>query len=65
MAKDRDISPREAAKRLGVRLDSVYGLIWAGKLEAHKFEGRWRVLTSAVEGRLRSREAQRAGTPDR
>jgi len=60
MAKQKDISPREAAARLGVRLDSLYALIWAGKLTAHKLEGRWRISACAVEERLRTKEAERA-----
>jgi excisionase family DNA binding protein len=60
MAKQKDISPREAATRLRVRLDSLYALIWAGKLMAHKLEGRWRVSVSAVEERLRAKEGKHA-----
>ncbi len=51
----RDLSPREAAERLRVRLDTLYALIWAGKLEAHKLDGRWRIPFSAVEARLKQR----------
>lgn len=51
----RDLSPREVAKRLHIRLDSVYSLIWAGKLRAHKSDGRWRIPSDAVEVRLRQR----------
>ena len=64
MSKRGDLAPREAAKRLGVRLDSVYSLIWAGKLEAHKLDGRWRVSADAVDERLRAKEAGR-GTAQR
>jgi excisionase family DNA binding protein len=51
----RDLSPREAAERLCVRLDSLYALIWAGKLAAHKLDGRWRIPVGAVEARLKKR----------
>lgn len=57
MAKSKEMSARAAAVRLGLRLDSLYALIWAGKLEAHKLDGRWRVLASAVDARLRAKEA--------
>jgi excisionase family DNA binding protein len=57
MSKVRDLSPREIAQRLCVRLDSVYSLIWAGKLKAHKLDGRWRISVEAVEARLRQRGA--------
>lgn len=57
------VSPREAARMLGTRLDAVYGLIWAGRLQAEKRDGRWFVSQSAVEARLSSkaqRKVQRA-----
>jgi excisionase family DNA binding protein len=46
------VSPREAAQMLGIRLDAVYGLIWAGRLQAEKQDGRWLVSQSAVEARV-------------
>jgi excisionase family DNA binding protein len=55
MSKVRELSPREVAQRLRVRLDSVYSLIWAGKLKAHKLDGHWRVPVEAVEARLKQR----------
>jgi excisionase family DNA binding protein len=57
MSKVRELSPREVAQRLCVRLDSVYSLIWAGKLKAHKLDGRWRIPVEAVEARLKQRGA--------
>jgi excisionase family DNA binding protein len=64
MAKAKDVSPREAARRLGVRLDSLYALIWAGKLAAHKLDGRWHIPASAIEQRLQAKEPER-GTVER
>lgn len=57
MSKVKEISAREAAVRLGLRLDTLYAAIWAGKLQAHKLDGRWRIPLLAVEERLRAREA--------
>lgn len=51
----RDCSAREAAQRLGVRLDVVYALLWAGKLAARKIDGKWVIPIEAVEDRLKSR----------
>jgi excisionase family DNA binding protein len=51
----RELAPKDAAQRLGVRLDSVYSLIWAGKIEAHKLDGRWRIPFDAIEQRLKQR----------
>ncbi len=56
MAKAKELSPREAAQRLGIRLDSLYALIWAGKLMAHKLDGRWRIRADAVEARLKTKK---------
>jgi len=64
MSKEKGLSPREAAQRLRIRLDSVYSLIWAGKLQAHKLDGRWRVSLEAVDVRLKEREAA-SGTTGR
>jgi excisionase family DNA binding protein len=64
MSKAKELSPREAAQRLRVRLDSVYSLIWAGKLQAHKLDGRWRIPVEAVDTRLKEKESA-SGTPRR
>ena len=50
-----EMSPRQAARCLEVRLDGLYSLIWSGKLAAKKVDGRWRVSAAAVEKRLRAR----------
>ena len=55
-----ELKPREAALRLGIRLDATYALIWVGKLEARKSEGRWLIPVEAVEARLKERK-QRTG----
>jgi excisionase family DNA binding protein len=49
---------REAARRLGVRLDVVYASLWAGKLAARKYRGKWFIPLAAVEARRQSRNAQ-------
>jgi excisionase family DNA binding protein len=56
MCERQLLSPREAAQQLHIRLDSVYSLIWAGKLEAHKLDGRWHIPANAVQVRLKARE---------
>ena len=59
----KEMEPKKAAQVLGIRLDGVYSLIWAGRLEAHKLDGRWRIPAHAVEARLRARREH--GTPRR
>jgi excisionase family DNA binding protein len=57
--REKEIGPREAAQRLGIRLDALYQLLWAGKIGARKEQGRWRVPVAAIEERAQ-RNAQRA-----
>lgn len=52
---DQEISVVEAARILSVQLGYVYTLIWGGKLEARKVDGRWLVSEEAVEARLAAR----------
>ena len=52
------LKPREAALRLGIRLDATYALIWVGKLEARKVDGCWLIPEEAVEA-WREMRAQR------
>jgi hypothetical protein len=56
------ISPREAARMLGSRLDAVYSLIWVGRLQAEKQDGRWMVSRAAVDARVKDRENQKRRT---
>ena len=51
------LSPRQAAVRLGIRLDALYSLLWAGKLTGNKHNGRWMIPVSAVTERLKARKA--------
>jgi excisionase family DNA binding protein len=55
MKQPKEISAIEAARRLGVGLDYLYGLLWTGKLEAHKVNKQWRVSADSVEARLKQR----------
>jgi len=56
--KETGLSPREAALRLGIGLDFVYRELWSGKLPARKQDGRWFIPSTAVEARLKAREAK-------
>jgi excisionase family DNA binding protein len=59
MTEHHAITPREAAHRLGICLDSVYSLVWAGKLPAKRVDGRWQISAQAVDERLRAQAVQR------
>ena len=54
----KHVTPRQAAKELGIRLDATYSLIWAGKLTARKLNGRWFVSPDSVQQRQKKREAR-------
>ena len=54
---EQEISVAEAARRLRVTLHHLYSMLWAGRLNARKVEGQWRVSVEAVEARLRERDA--------
>ena len=43
-----EISPREAAMRLGIRLDSLYPLLRIGRLAARKKDGRWLINAADI-----------------
>jgi excisionase family DNA binding protein len=53
----RYLTPSAAARRLGVGLDYLYKQIWAAKLPATKVNGGWRIPVTAIEQRLKAREA--------
>jgi excisionase family DNA binding protein len=51
MKSDNKITAVEAARRLNIGLDYLYGLLWTGKLRGTKVNGRWNVSEQAVEQR--------------
>lgn len=46
-----ELTISEAARKLGVSLNHVYSLVWAGKLNARKVKDQWRIPVEAVEAR--------------
>ncbi len=52
----KEMTARQAAQRLGVRLDVVYALLWAGKLAGHRRDGRWLIPLAGIEARLKARK---------
>jgi len=53
--ESKELTVRESAVLLGIRLDNAYSLVWAGKLAAKKKDGKWIVNRAAVEARARAR----------
>ena len=54
----RKLYVRDAAQALDMRLDSLYSLIWAGKIPAEKKDGRWRIDAAVIEKRRRKQRSQ-------
>jgi excisionase family DNA binding protein len=50
MAKS-ELSAMDACQQLGVSLDYLYRLLYAGKLPGRKVDGMWRIPVSAIEAR--------------
>jgi excisionase family DNA binding protein len=46
----------ETARKLGITLDALYRLIYAGRLPARKEGRRWMIPSDAVRARLESKE---------
>jgi len=59
MRKENDLTVRETAEKLGVRLDYTYELIWTGRLPARRVDGRWLIPAQAVEDRLKGKAVAR------
>lgn len=53
----KELTVVEASRRLGLTLDSLYRLIYAGRLPARKERKRWLIPSQAVEARLKQRGA--------
>jgi hypothetical protein len=56
MRKTEFLSPREAAIRLGISLNAIYALLWAGKLQGRKEDNQWQVSADAVAARIKAKE---------
>ena len=54
MAKDTEITPIEAARRLGMGLNYIYNLLWTGKLAGRKVDDQWVVSLAGVEARVKN-----------
>lgn len=56
--EQRNYSPAEAARKLGISLEYVYRQIWAGKLPAQKKNGKWYVPALELERRVKDRRSR-------
>lgn len=56
MKVQTSLSPRQTANRLGITLNAVYALLWAGKISAERRNDRWYISAAAVEKRLAAKK---------
>jgi len=52
----KNVTPAQAARLLGITLDAIYRLIYAGRLAATKTGTRWFVREADVLARLKAKE---------
>jgi len=52
------ITPREAARMLGCRLEVVYRLLESGQLPARRLGRAWKISPAAIEEWLRSGDSR-------
>ena len=45
----------DTARRLRTTLESVYRMLYAGRLAGKKIDGKWRIPAEAVQARLKQR----------
>ncbi len=57
---ERELTAIQATRRLGITLDALYRLIYAGRLRARKEDRRWRISALAVAERLKKRRKRDA-----
>ncbi len=57
-----ELSVIQASRTLGITLDAIYRLIYAGKLAARKSEGKWLIPVADVESRLKARKERNGST---
>ncbi len=57
---EKELTAIQATRRLGITLDALYRLIYAGRLQARKKDRRWRISALAVAERLETRRKRDA-----
>jgi excisionase family DNA binding protein len=51
----KDLSVAQFAREIGTRMDTIYALIWVGKIRARKVRGRWRIPRAELDKRRKAR----------
>ncbi len=54
---NRELTAQQATRKLGITMDALYRLIYAGRLPARKENKRWLIPSKAVDARLKQRGA--------
>jgi excisionase family DNA binding protein len=58
MAQEKELTTTQSCRRLGITLDALYRLLYAGKLPGRKADGVWRIPATAVESRRKTRKGR-------
>ena len=58
-----ELSAREAANRLDMRIGDLYALLWEKRIRGRKVDGQWLVNSSDVEHWRRKRLARKRRQP--
>jgi excisionase family DNA binding protein len=56
MDQVKEVTASQACRQLGITLDALYRLLYAGKLDGRKCDGIWRIPEEAVEGRMKRKK---------
>jgi hypothetical protein len=55
---EKEMTATQVSGALGITMDSIYRLLYAGKLKGRKFDGRWIISAESVEARIKAKEAR-------
>ena len=56
--QNKSMTVIEASRALRVTVDTVYRLLYSGRLEAFKDAGRWMISVQSIEGRRRAKDVR-------
>jgi hypothetical protein len=55
-AQAQELTALEAARMAGIRLDVIYPLLRAGRIQGQKVDGEWRVSAASLEAHIAKRQ---------
>jgi len=58
MDRAKELTATQSCRRLGITLDALYRLLYAGKLPGRKVEAVWRIPAAAVAAWMKTRRGR-------